>query len=166
MKTYHQKEWLIQQITKAFDGVMLEEGVSLHETVVIDNYGSSSERAIARQPDEKKDWQKLVQHPDLAEVTGIGGLSFFDAKGMRFHLPAYMITTIHQVYTEFNIVFSLCHLSNYSKERFAILNTAQRRAIRAFLKYLLNNGGKAYEFDHPKIHKALKEYWHSGNDFI
>ena len=88
--TSQEQERVRQLIHEAFAGITLGRGVSLHETVVIDDYGSTQARQKAREKDEKKDWRKLVDAPELKAVTGIGGLSFFDAEGLRFHLPAYM----------------------------------------------------------------------------
>src|SRR4051794_3453037 len=81
---------LLRAIEEAFRDVKLGDGVSLHETVVIDNYGGPEERAAARAADEKHDWRKLVGDPDLVRISGVGGLSFYDAGGLRFHLPAYL----------------------------------------------------------------------------
>ena len=77
---------LLALIREAFTDVYLEDGVSLHQTVVIDNYGSNAEMVQARLKDEKMDWQKLISKPELLNINGIGGLSFYDAKGLRFHV--------------------------------------------------------------------------------
>jgi hypothetical protein len=39
---------LIEQITKAFEGVSREDGVTLHEGRVIDDYGGEEKRAASR----------------------------------------------------------------------------------------------------------------------
>lgn len=82
---------LLQLIEEAFRGIELGDGVSLHQTIVIDNYGFNCDEAaeLARH-DERHDWRKLVDDPELLNVQGIGGLSFYDALGLRFHLPAYL----------------------------------------------------------------------------
>lgn len=57
---------------------------------VIDEYGGGEQRGAARLPDEKHDWRRLVGHPEPSRIAGGGGLSFYDADGLRFHLPAYL----------------------------------------------------------------------------
>ncbi len=95
--TEHQRR-LLRLIEEAFQGVELGDGVSLHESVVIDEYGGPEERRTARASDEKHDWRKLVRDPELirpavGEVTG-GGMPFYDAAGLRFHLPAYLSVAV------------------------------------------------------------------------
>ena len=72
---------LLQLIEDAFGGVEIGDGVSLHETVVIDMYGGPKERQAAREWDEKHDWRKLVNDAELMRTTGLGGMSFYDAAG-------------------------------------------------------------------------------------
>src|ERR1700685_3017835 len=72
---------LLQLIEEAFRGVELGGGVSLHETVVLDNYGTQEQRRAARAPDEKRDWRKLVGDPELIATRGVGGLAFYDPAG-------------------------------------------------------------------------------------
>ena len=159
--TSQEQERVRQLIHEAFAGITLGRGVSLHETVVIDDYGSTQARQKAREKDEKKDWRKLVDAPELKAVTGIGGLSFFDAEGLRFHLPAYMCLALVSPYEDVveSLTFTLTSSSDYNKERFAILNAEQREAVKVFLIYLRDLGGDAYDFTRPKIEDALANYW-------
>ena len=84
----HQQR-LLDQIAAAFAGVELGDGVSLHETQVIDNYGTAEQRLAARTPDEKLDWHKLIDDPELPWLLGnAAGLCFVDDEGLRFYLPA------------------------------------------------------------------------------
>ncbi|MEO0771460.1 MAG: DUF6714 family protein, partial [Cyanobacteria bacterium J06649_4] len=69
----------------------------LHETVVIDNYGGPVERQRVRAQDETQDWRK-IDTVELMKVWGIGGPSFYDDIGFRFHLPAYLSLAV----THFN----------------------------------------------------------------
>ena len=83
------QQQLLAQIDAAFAGVELGDGVSIHETQVIDSYGTCEQRLAARTPDEKLDWHKLIDDPDLPWLFGnAGGLSFIDHEGLRFYLPA------------------------------------------------------------------------------
>ena len=80
---------LLDQIDAAFEGVELGDGVSLHETQVIDAYGTAEERLAARTPDEKLDWHKLIDDPEITWLLGAAsGMCFLDDIGLRFYLPA------------------------------------------------------------------------------
>lgn len=148
-------------IESAFDGVRLGRGVSLHETIVIDDYGSTAQREQARKNDEKDDWKKLLLDPRFKQVHGIGGLSFYDAEGLRFHLPAYLCLMLDSPDEEVSdsLLFTLTSYDDYNKGRFAILNEAQRGAVRAFLLYLQQLNAIEFNFYNTKIAKALEEYW-------
>jgi hypothetical protein len=68
------KRHLIEEIHLAFDGVSREHGVSLRESLVIDDYGSSEERAEAKKQDTETRWQDV---PDQHICHGGSCLSFF-----------------------------------------------------------------------------------------
>jgi hypothetical protein len=74
-------------IEDSFQGVQLEGGISLHEAVVLDDYGTQEERRRARLQDELDDWRRI---PDETIGRYSASLAFLDAKGMRFYLPAFM----------------------------------------------------------------------------
>lgn len=141
---YNQQEQVIQLIHQAFEEVKLEDGVSLHETIKIDNYGLTDEvLELQIKADERNNWKKLIEDPELVEVNGIGGLSFYNAKGLRFHLPAYMCLCINQPNTDvaYSLIFQLAHLETYNRERFSILTAEQRKAVKVFLTYIRYNTG-------------------------
>lgn len=72
-----QKQALIQEITLAFEGVAHEEGMTLHEATVIDDYGSPEERAQARAKDTEQSWQAVPER-DIRSTDAV--LSFLDDK--------------------------------------------------------------------------------------
>ena len=76
------------QIQDAFTDVVLGEGVGLWQAQGIDDYKSLAECLILRERDEKLDWSK-ISAKDLNMCNS--SLSFFDAQGMHFHLPAFLI---------------------------------------------------------------------------
>ena len=77
--SYEQRKTaLIEEITAAFDGVSREQGVTLHEATVIDDYGSLEERALARTQDTEDKWQN-VPDEDIRFTDAV--LSFLDPKG-------------------------------------------------------------------------------------
>lgn len=165
MAPYNQKTYLFNMIDKAFSGVELGSGVSLHETIVIDNYGSKTERQRARENDEKKDWRKLISTPELKSVWGNGGLNFYDDVGLRFHLPAYLYLLINEPeegeVTD-SVIYTLTTslgVDSYNYKRLLILNNQQRKCVRHCLIYLRHNAGRPYQGHHTLIEKAIEKYW-------
>src|SRR5688500_16982415 len=80
---------LIGEIRKVFSKLDRKGGVSLHETYVIDGYGTKREREKARMKDTDVHWWE-VRDEWIEEFGGVGGLSFLDEIGFRYYLPAYM----------------------------------------------------------------------------
>ena len=171
---------LLDQIAAAFQGVTLGDGVSLHETEVVDMYGSPEERQAARAPDEKHDWRKLVDDPELWRVDGVGGLSFYDAPGLRFHLPAYLWCWVRDP-DGFPVGESLkYHLTSvvrdedssqmrqHREERLSLLTPIQRRCVRDVLLYVSAEMKRWYQeaMDEQDLatyindfDQALERYW-------
>ena len=87
MGSVRSTEDVINLITEAFDGVELGDGISIHEAVVIDGYGTSEERAAARLLDNEACWQDISD--DVLCKCGYG-LYLLEDKGFRFYLPAYL----------------------------------------------------------------------------
>lgn len=165
---YNQKEYVLQLIHKAFEEVELEDGVSLHETIKIDNYGYTNETLESQiKADERNNWKKLIDDPDLAKIHGNGGLSFYDAKGLRFHLPAYLCLMIKNPGEDIadicaSLMFHLVDLDKYNRERFSILTPQQRKAVKVFLTYIrYNTGVSTNESGSKEIEKVIREYWSS-----
>jgi hypothetical protein len=144
---------LISQIEQAFAAVQLEEGIGLGEADAVDSYADAATRAARREKDEKQSW-KRISSADLNHYYC--SLSFFDAKGMRFHLPAFMIAEIKGEY-RFGMAFALTQLSDYSKSQFSLLTTQQRKAVCSFLEWLAESPD--YEFERTAIKDALEKYW-------
>lgn len=151
---------LLQLIEDAFRGVELGDGVSLHETIAIDDYGGREQRQAARAADEKHDWRKLIDDPELARISGVGGLSFYDAAGLRFHLPAYLSLAVKggdrdEVANVLEcLLFHLTHLSEYNLARFTVLDGAQRRCVWEVLLSLWA------EAENTELYRAVQGYWH------
>ena len=124
----------IRQINEAFRDVRLEDGVSLREADVIDSYGNDDDRAAARESDEHDDWRRI---PDETMEALPVALGFMDAKGLRFHLPAYMCFTLRRHHdSDSNSVDSAIYSlqSQECKEAVgALLTEQQHKAIGTFL---------------------------------
>ncbi|MEG4841763.1 DUF6714 family protein [Microcoleus sp. B9-D4] len=164
------QQQLLDTIARAFRGVELGDGVSLHETVLIDLYEGPEARQEARLLDEKHDWRKLVGDPALVQVTG-SPLSFYDATGLRFHLPAYLSLAV----TDFDhedaadvlggLMFTLTNLCEYNLERLSILDSPQRQCVKDVLVYLRDEfylrDEYEYELESLELDQAIGGYWNS-----
>jgi hypothetical protein len=144
---------LIAIITDAFEGVVLEDGIGLDEAQAIDEYKTLEQCQSQRVSDEKEIWDNI----SVAQLNRCNSsLSFFDAKGMRFHLPAFMIADVKNQYN-FGMSFCLTYLNDYSKVMFSLFNRKQREAVRCFLNYAYNS--TEYEYDSRDIADALLGFW-------
>lgn len=155
---------IIHKIEDAFSDITLENGVSLREARVIDDYGDDMQRQAARAEDELENWQD-ISYSDIEKYPDI--FCFLDAKGVLFHLPAYMIYLIckhenaHSVVKD-SIIYGLSpntytpDLQTWFVERFSLINAQQATGILTFLDWTIANTED--EFDIEDIEEAAK-YW-------
>lgn len=152
-KRLAETESLRKMISDAFFGVKLDGGIGFWEARGIDDHADAAALASLHAKDEKENWRRLAPE-DLDSCNS--SLSFFDAKGMRFHLPAYLIANLEGTYTS-GIAFCLTHLSDYSVTQFALFSPAQRAAVRAFLLHLMDDPDE--QFHRADIIRALADFW-------
>ncbi|GAC1353099.1 MAG: hypothetical protein NVSMB1_22880 [Polyangiales bacterium] len=143
---------LISEISAAFAGVRLGGGIGLFEAQGLDDYALPDERRDLRERDEKDDWTVLSAE-ELNSANS--SLSFFDAEGMRFHLPAYLIADLRGDYRH-DVVFTLCQAA-VRAERFSLLTGAQRVAVRRYLEFVAKESD--HDFDRLDIEQCLAGYW-------
>jgi hypothetical protein len=142
-------------IAEAFAGVELGAGVGLYEGQALDGYAEDAVRARERSRDELRDW-RAIPAARLRECNS--SLSFFDAEGMRFHLPAFMLAELGGEFG-YDLVYNLTQVSEYNRY-YALLSQSQRAAVRAFLVLALEEPECAYQREH--VGRALAGYW--GNE--
>jgi hypothetical protein len=106
-----------------------------------------------RKKDEKDDWKNITSE---ALNSCSSSLSFFDAEGMRFHLPAFLIADLKGEYGR-GMEFSLTHLSDHGKEQFSLLSKEQRTAVRQYLLHIRTDPDS--DFYLAEIDNALENYW-------
>ncbi len=144
---------LIRLVRAAFDHVELGGGVGLQQAQGLDDHADEATCATFRDSDEKQDWKRL----SVDELNRCNSsLSFFDAEGMRFHLPAYLIAELQTTY-KFALVFGLVDINDYRVAQLALLSDPQRAAVRACLLHWAADPN--YEFERPRITSALDTYW-------
>ena len=160
------KEDLINDIQLAFADVKLEDGIGLWQAQGIDDYASKEEIARLRAQDEKNNWM-ILTYKYLSDCES--SLSFFDAKGMRFHLPKFLIFDIleeeiikeKEIYAP-DVLFTLCYEpeDKYQLTRFSLLNIAQVKCVIHFMNYKLEkmDGENRLDYFLVKLNQALKSW--------
>jgi hypothetical protein len=136
---------LIEQIRQAFDGVRLDDGISLNMTEYNDSSGCMPEFKVKAQNDERDDWA-VIPDETLEQFTVT--FSFTDLKGFRFYIPAYMIWAIRNHRTSDSIIsdFTIYAIdpSHHLFKTISFLKwftAAQVSAMKAFLEYAVENDG-------------------------
>ena len=140
---------LIAEIHRAFRGVERGKGVTLHETEVIDAYGSDDERYKARAKDTDRAWEE-VQDSWIEEFGGVGGLSFLDAEGLRYYLPAYMTYWLRTGEEPNSLAW---HLQRIEPGFDLLLLPKQKHVIAKFLDYART------AFASREAGEALEKHW-------
>lgn len=153
MKRWPEVVRLCSLIEEAFASVTLGNGVGLHEGLGHDDNADVATCAAYREGDEKDDWRGIP-------VDALNGyhssLSFFDAEGMRFHLPAFLTADLRREYY-LDMAFTLTRPWEYSLKQFSLLSRAQRAAVRAYLEHVVRLPDYAsYQAD---IERAIEGFW-------
>jgi len=185
MQITYQKEQmnktkLITTIYKSFKDVKLENGVGLWEGQGLDDYLSPEECKKLRERDEKDDWSK-ISVLDLYKCSS--SLSFFDAKGMRFHLPQFLLFDLDvfekeedELYKKGKLEHTMCpdvyfHLTHqleddYSIKLFSALNNKQVQCVISYLNYQIQEKEEYYKEFGVKSKKKRNEYYKEIEDSI
>jgi hypothetical protein len=158
------RDAIVREIVGAFDGVRRGDGISLHEAQVIEDHGSDNERVRARTLDAAERWQD-VPGADIEAAYDI--LSFLDAAGFRYYLPAYMVWSLENFETSESrsvdhTIYSLAlheepRLRQWQLGRFSVFDPRQAKAIARFLAFMAErSGGLA---DAAAAAAALADHW-------
>ncbi len=78
---------LLELIDQAFNDVERGDGITLHQAMVIDDYGSEEDFLAAAKLDTEARWQDV---PDSAIAENPGPFNFLDPAGFHYYLPAAM----------------------------------------------------------------------------
>lgn len=160
-------EKLRASIHEAFDEVEREDGISLHEADVIDDYGGELARRKARRLDNEAHWSE-VKGDDIERYHWV--FSYFDAKGFQYYLPAVMSWAIRGMSqggfdstSLGSLLYRLTPQKNGSDEIFdqhvSLLNQRQKEVVRLFLWWLVDS------YYDEEAFEALDLYWErTGNE--
>ena len=163
------KEELITEIQTSFRDVKLDDGIGLWEGQGLDDYANETEILKLRLKDERNNWDS-ISYEDLAYAQS--SLSFFDAKGMRFCLPKFLIFDIleDEIFEERGInspdvIFTIGHNLNeeYQKNRFSLFDNRQIETIIYYLKYKIDKIISTREeyltdYDYNELTRTLNEW--------
>ena len=168
------REELISEIRTAFKDVKLEDGVGIWEAQGLDDYADEKTILELRKKDERDNWDN-IPYKDLAYCYS--SLSFFDAKGMKFCLPKYLIFDIlseqlakeQGIYAP-DILFTLGYKldEEYQKTRFSLFDHRQIQTVIHYLEFILEetiamhkaNADTAIDSDYfyVEINRTLNEW--------
>lgn len=152
-KRWVEAQAVCSEIRAAFKEVKLGDGIGLSQARALDDHLSHSDSLAYRENDEKENWERV---PKEILDRYRGSLPFCDAQGMRFHVPAYLISDLEGE-PGGDIVSDLTRLGGSHDERFSLLNKEQRMAVRNYLLLLASDPD--HSFDHGAINDALQSYW-------
>jgi hypothetical protein len=96
---------LIAEIAAVFDGVSRAGGKTLHQAVAMDDWESDEDQRAARKLDVEQRWQD-VRGDDISACRS--ALSFLDAKGFRYYIPAFMVYGLRHWEDDRNGILSSC----------------------------------------------------------
>lgn len=145
---------LIDEITAAFAGVELEDGIGLLESNGIDDYVGTEERKRLRALDEKHDWRKIPA--ELLNRCNAAS-SFLDARGVHFHLPAFLRAELRGEYVcGIGWIEKLIWNSFMAQEYISLLSHEQKAVLIKCLEFAKAYPAWADQAD--DIDQAIKRY--------
>lgn len=142
---------ILELIERAFLEVKRDGGVTLHQREAIDDYSPEDVVMAAAAKDPELRWQDIPR--SKIEKFGMS-LIFFDPKGVRFHLPAFMRCSLQlwaeSPYADFSHSDALLYglddgprSSGYFEHAFLLLDALQHQAVAAYLGFVA--AGDSYD---------------------
>lgn len=154
---------LVAAVEDAFEDVSLGTGVSLSEAMRKDGVMQAF-RSEGRVEDECLDWHRIIIEDQGHQSDA---LSFMDAQGLKFHLPAFLMVLLETARhgaaprLELGGVVGALRpgggsVAAWSHARLSVFNAAQTRAICLVLQFIAEYA--TCSFDRADARKALK-FW-------
>jgi hypothetical protein len=163
------REKLILEIEQAFADVSLDDGVTLHQMQVLDDYGGEAEQLAARRKDPETRWQ-LITGEKLSLFSD--SMVFLDAEGFQFHLPAFLRHALITAYPSsgaadtHGVMFALQDgpRKSYHEDGIKLLVPTQMQCIASFFHYFARSSESGWD---SEARKALKAGWNEWTpDFV
>lgn len=131
----YEKQILLKQIDSAFDGVILEDGIGLMTTELIDMHASREVCDAIAPHEERTDWRRIT--PAMIRACW-SAPAFTDPKGYRFLLPAWLTLDLHGQLAPWNAMDYLPlvpeNCGTYESKA-TLLNDPQLEAVIKFIEY-------------------------------
>lgn len=140
--------------------------MSLHQAQLADQSMSreisENEWTHADKLDAGRSWKEFS---DDELIACDAALSHFDEPSFVYYLPAYLVLALRHCVVERphpawpavgSVVFSVTHRTPYTLGRYKKLNSEQREAVIAFLRYVARCRTDSIA---SGAHKALTRYW-------
>ena len=144
---------LREKIESAFAGVTLGDGIGLKEGRGLDDYEDADVLALLHAQDERNDWRNFSSEDLLSYQSSI---SFTDAEGMRFLLPAWMLAELRDDGIA-GLIWSLCRIDPHNEHKFSLLSPEQRSVVRGFLAFMRDDPD--YTHKRAEIGAAIDHIW-------
>jgi hypothetical protein len=152
-------------IHKAFAGVVLGDGVSLRQSIVVDNYGegyTDAEFDQIKLIEVVDDWTQIPRD-ELMETENI---AHFDAGGFRYYIPALMLALIERhdsgslrvIGTLGSLYPKQDHTWTHYMDKYSLLSYDQKQAIAKYLIALPDLISLDTE-DKTIVERAIRNYW-------
>jgi len=152
---YHAKvEALILQIERTFADVRLGDGIGLWLAHGLDDHRFGSTLDGLDALDEREDWRELTDD-ELNHCES--SLSFFDAKGMRFHLPAFMRLDLRDRFHCGGLDFRLSSLNENRRKPFQHFTSEEKACVADYIELKLETDD--FEYEEVALRQAIKEFW-------
>lgn len=154
------RAFLIAEITSAFKYVLRGDGVSLHETNVLDDYGGPAARLEAREWDTDTHWWELTDADLYARHVY---LSYLDAESLRYYLPAYMISCLNGAdrFSKIAYFLLICDEGSsreeWKRQKWEGFSEEQGRVTCRFLRYMADHAKN--KRDAKDAETALRQHW-------
>lgn len=157
-----QKDEIKNVIETAFSEVILDGGISLEQTKVIDNYGrgfTDEEFSALPSKEVTNNWKEIpISQLDEAEC-----LAHFDRKGFKYYIPALMLRLLENYDPTSMMTIGTLSILYPKTETWAylysLLTQQQYKAIALYLQalpYLVELD--AFE-DRKIVERAFNKYW-------
>ncbi|WP_158632999.1 DUF6714 family protein [Dulcicalothrix desertica] len=128
---------LIEKINQAFNGVSLEDGLSLYGARALDDWCSIEEaRKISQKMTFEQRWQDIPSY--FLEELG-DSFGFLDSKGFRYYLPVFMIYSLNNnsgyAFTD-SVYSALKYKPKFYQKHLALLNQEQLEVAQEYVKLI------------------------------
>jgi len=143
---------LISKLEDVFTGPRPDDACTLHETDIIDSYGTHAERVSARQADTDRKWTEVQDQ--WIEDLGTIGLCHFNQSGLAYYLPCYLSWYLRKGQYGDNLAAEfLFYALERSSQWESVLSDQQKTVVREFLEFTRDHLG-----DRIAV-KPLAMYW-------